>query len=113
MQANTVHPKIEPSHYANWREIMQAYEISGLSQIAYCEQYGHSFRQFKYYRSRFSQLSKSTEKKLLPLATNFTPISLSSTVASGLRIELGCGAYCLMRTPSDALLIAALLVGLR
>lgn len=113
MQTDPAHSKIEPSHYTKWREIMQDYEISGLSQIEYCEQHGHSFRQFKYYRSRFSQLSKSTEKKLLPSATSFTPISLSRTGTSGLRIELGYGAYCLMRSPSDALLINALLAGLR
>ena len=91
---------------------MGEYEASNLSQSEYCEQYGHSFRQFKYYRNRFSQLSKSTLKKIRP-PSNFAPVSLVSKPSLGLRIELGCGAHCLVTSESDIALLKSVLKGLR
>jgi hypothetical protein len=95
---------------------MQGYESSGLSQIAYCEREGHSFRQFKYYRSRFAQLAKSKtrlNKKASETSSAFAPLPFTTPPSQGLRLELGNGAYCIMRTPGDALLVNALLRGLR
>ena len=112
MDIETLSAKAEPVHYAKWRKVMQDYEASGLTQIEYCAREDHLFRQFKYYRSRFSQLSKNkTNTPLIPVA--FAPIKLSSPASAGLRIELGAGVYCIMRNPSDVVLVKALLSGLR
>ncbi len=90
---------------------MNEYESSGLSQLDYCAREGHTFRQFKYYRSRFSQLAKT--KTTIAKQPLFAPVSLSTPARLGLRIELGNGAYCLMQSPGDAILVKALLQGVR
>lgn len=108
-------PKIElssePVHYKKWRKIMSDYESSGLSQPEYCKQQDHPYRQFKYYRSRFAQLAKNKMSSTKP--ASFAPMTIPKPASRGLRIELGNGAYCLMQRPSDAVLVNALLQGVR
>lgn len=90
MQTEASTKKPTPSHYAKWREVMSAYEASGLSQQAFCEHEDHLFRQFKYYRSRFAQLAKNKEPELNLSA--FVPVKVSQPTSLGLRIELGNGS---------------------
>lgn len=101
----------EPVHYAKWRKIMSEYESSGLNQPEYCKQQGHPYRQFKYYRSRLAQLAKN--KTSPTQQVSFAPVTIPASTSQGLRIELGHGAYCLMQSPSDAILVNALLQGVR
>lgn len=107
MEETTPAEQTESVHYVKWRKVMQGYESSGLSQIEYCEREEHSFRQFKYYRSRFVQLAKS--KITMTKVPNFAPVIAMQPAALGLRIELGNGAYCMMRNPSNAALVNILL----
>lgn len=101
----------EPAHYEKWRKIMSEYESNGLSQREYCKQQGHPYRQFKYYRSRFAQLAKNTSSPTNQIS--FAPVTIPVPASPGLRIELGNGAYCFMHSPSDAILVSALLNGVR
>ena len=50
--------KSHKSDYAYWRKIMAEYEKQDLSQPDFCKQYQYDFRQFRYYRSRLSQIDK-------------------------------------------------------
>jgi hypothetical protein len=111
MEETTPTKQAGPVHYEKWHQVMQGYESSGLSQIEYCEHENHSFRQFKYYRSRFAQLAK--RKLAITKPPSFAPVIATQPATLGLRIELGHGAYCMMRNPNDAALVKALLRGAR
>ena len=67
-------PKIKShkSDYAYWRKIMAEYEKQDLSQPEFCKQHGYDFRQFRYYRSRLSQIARGI---VPPKATNVTATS--------------------------------------
>jgi len=46
------------SDYAYWRKIMAEYEKQDSSQPDFCKQHGYDFRQFRYYRSKLSQIAR-------------------------------------------------------
>lgn len=64
--------KSHKSDYAYWRKIMADYEKQDLSQPDFCKQQDYDFRQFRYYRSKLSQIARG---KVLLKAANVTATS--------------------------------------
>ena len=50
--------KSHKSDYAYWRKIMAEYDKQDLSQPDFCKRHKYDLRQFRYYRSRLSQIDR-------------------------------------------------------
>ncbi|MBT5293701.1 MAG: hypothetical protein HOL40_08250 [Cellvibrionales bacterium] len=84
--------KSHRSDYAYWRKIMAEYEKQELSQPDFCKQLGYDFRQFRYYRSKLSQIArgKVTPKADKVAATSpFAPVIIKpgSTEPSNIPVQ--------------------------
>ncbi len=84
---------------AHWKEVIEKYQSSGLSQKKYCKEHNLSFTTFKYY---FYKLSHNQKQQ----AANYQPIKLITTRPSNTEraikfdIKFPNGMQC--STPSTA-----------
>ncbi len=69
-----------------WQDHIAAWQASGLSQIAYCEQQQLKLTTFTYWRHKQSRRSRT----FIPV-TVATPSSVAVSLPGGVRIELPAG----------------------
>ncbi len=71
--------------YAYWKQIMDRYESSDLSQQKFCEANSIDFRKFKYYRYRLSltrrlKKTKTSTPSFIPVKLNQSPKASSEKI---------------------------------
>lgn len=84
-----------------WREHVEGWSASGLSQAEYCRRHGISLSSFYYWKRRFDRRPPSVgERRIVPISFSGSSLSLPSAanplivhVGSGFRIEIG-GDFC-------------------
>ena len=76
--------------HQQWREHIETWQQSGLTQVAFCRQAGISKHQLSYWRKLFSEASPRS--KLIPIpaaAPHFrSPDFISVTLLNGIRLEI-------------------------
>lgn len=71
-----------------WGERMKAWEQSGLSQVAFCEEHGLKHATFMYWRKRLSRpVTETRGLRLVPIGNEAT-IPTASAETSGITLEV-------------------------
>ncbi len=85
-----------PAVKEKWRRILEEQEVSGLGAEKFCEQHGHVFHQFRYWKQRLRK--KSPELHFAPVvrrqdtdAPQAEPKALIALTVGKLRIEVRPG----------------------
>ena len=84
-----------------WREHIEGWSASGLSQAEYCRRNGISLSSFYYWKRRLDRRPPSVEERRIvpipfpgsPLSPPSAPKPLMVHVGSGFRVEIG-GDFC-------------------
>ena len=75
----------DQKHYF-WKQHIEAWRESQLSQRVYCDQNKLSFSSFGYWRKRL-QTNKNAEKKLIPVTVMRSLPSINIYLPTGMRLE--------------------------
>ncbi len=70
-----------------WRQHMEGWHQSQLTQKEYCKQNDLSFSSFCYWRARLNR-STTNGSKLIPVAVGRTAVSVTVFLPGGLRLEV-------------------------
>ncbi len=107
---------IDDERLAFWRRHWAAWQSSGLSQRAYCQQQGVSFSAFGYWRSRVKDRATSPAPVFVPVrvealareASGVTakPTPIHATPGNGVEIRLAHGRTIHVRPGFDEALLA-------
>jgi len=77
-----------------WKEQSESWKASGLTQLAYCEQEGISYRSFIYQHNRLASKSKKASLKFIEAKPESVALSSQSAglqlmLPNGIRIGIG------------------------
>ncbi|WP_086134638.1 IS66 family insertion sequence element accessory protein TnpA [Methylocaldum sp. SAD2] len=107
---------IDDERLAFWRRHWAAWQSSGLSQRAYCQQPGLSFSAFGYWRSRVKDSATSPAPAFVPVRVETaareasgvteTPIPIHADTGSSVEIRLAHGRTIRVQPGFDEALLA-------
>jgi len=71
--------------YLKWKQIIEDWEQTGLTQAYFCNQKHLSLSQFKYFRTRLNTLAKANQivatiPNSVPTKTSFAPVQINSAM---------------------------------
>jgi len=93
--------KPDPQHKRRiWKELIECWQHSGLSQVAYCRERELKPHQFTYWKNRFAQTEADISFVPLRFSQNL-PVAIAASslnlfTPNGYRIEVGAGFDALM-----------------